>query len=239
MAYGPQEAAVYDVIHNRPPDRDYQADARLLLEIIARDGGVAERSVLDVGCGTGLHLELLLAAGFEVEGLDVSEDQLAIAAGRLPEVKFHRGDMADFDTGRRYGHVCCLFSSVGYMVTPPRLNQAIAAMGRHVLPGGLLIVEPWHHPDTFGTGTSGRFVEQPGLTLARFSIKEQDGQVSTATQHYFVDRGGAVTHFVETHVMGLFTIAEYEHAFRAAGFAVWHDRVGCIGRGLFVGRRGG
>ena len=52
-------------------------------------------------------------------------------------------DMTSFDLGRRFDVVTCLFSSIGYVGTAERLDQAIATMAAHLEPGGTLIVEPW------------------------------------------------------------------------------------------------
>jgi SAM-dependent methyltransferase len=41
---------------------------------------------LDIGCGTGLHFQAVQARGYTVIGVDVSSDQLRIAASRNPRV---------------------------------------------------------------------------------------------------------------------------------------------------------
>jgi SAM-dependent methyltransferase len=41
---------------------------------------------LDLGCGTGLHFRAVQAAGYTVVGVDVSRDQLRLAAARSPRV---------------------------------------------------------------------------------------------------------------------------------------------------------
>ena len=54
--------------------------------------------------------------------------------------------MTAFDLGCRFDVVTCLFSSIGYVGTVERLDQAIATMAAHLEPGGTLIVEPWLSP---------------------------------------------------------------------------------------------
>lgn len=43
----------------------------------------AEGSVLDIACGTGRYTELLLSRGYQVGGIDISSEMLAIAKARI------------------------------------------------------------------------------------------------------------------------------------------------------------
>ena len=55
--------------------------------------------------------------------------------------------------------------------------------------------------------------------------------------HYLVATPEGIEHFTEHHELGLFTDAEYQHAFTRAGLDVTHDAGGLIGRGLYIGAR--
>ena len=114
--------------------KDYAGEAAKLRDLIeSRSPGA--RSLLDVACGTGRHLEHL-RAWYDVEGVDLDEGLLSVARARLPDVPLRAADMRDFDLGRRFDVVTCLFSSIGYVQTPGALQASVAAMVRHVAPGG-------------------------------------------------------------------------------------------------------
>ncbi len=52
---------------------------------------------LDIGCGSsGRIIELLLKRGFEVEGLDVSQEMLKRAQRHHPDVQFHLADICSW-----------------------------------------------------------------------------------------------------------------------------------------------
>ncbi len=227
-----ESAHLYDAIYSSI--RDYPREATELDELIrARRPGA--RTLLDVACGTGAHLEHL-AARYEVEGLDADQGMLAVARERLPTVQFHEADMADFDLGRRFDAVVCLFSSIGYVKTEERLRSAIAAFARHLEPGGIVVVEPWLTPDVWQDGHVGAvFVDEPELKIARMNIAERRDTVSAVTFHYLVATPEGVSHFTEPHELGLFTVEQHLDAFRAAGLEVEHDPEGPMGRGLYVG----
>ena len=226
-----RSARLYDAIYASL--RDYRRQAAELDRLI-QERRPGARTLLDVACGTGAHLEHL-SGRYEVEGLDLDPEMLAVARERLPQARFHEADMADFDLGRRFDAVVCMFSSIGYVRTEARLRAAVAAMARHLEPGGVLIVEPWLAPDAWREGhVGGVFVDEPELKIARVNVAERQGDLSTVDFHYLVATPAGVEHFTELHELGLFTLDQHLEAFRAAALAVEHDPEGPWGRGLYL-----
>jgi ubiquinone/menaquinone biosynthesis C-methylase UbiE len=191
--------------------------------------------LLEVACGTGLHASVLKEY-YQVEGLDLDAEMLAVARQNLPDLPFHQADMVDFDLGREFDALTCLFSSIGYVKTVPRLNQAITTMSRHLLPGGVLILEPWFTPDQWHPGrVTALHVDEADLKITRMNISESQGRLSFFIFHYLVGTPEGITYFTERHELGLFTHEEYLDAFREAGLDVSHDPEGLDGRGLYIG----
>lgn len=227
-----RSARLYDAVY--ASIRDYPREAAELDRLI-QERRPGARTLLDVACGTGAHLEHL--TGYEPEGLDLDPEMLAIARQRLPNAVFHEGDMADFDLGKRYDAVVCMFSSVGYVRIEDRLRSAIAALARHLEPGGVVVVEPWLSPDDWRDGHVGAvFIDKPELKIARMNVAARDGNVSIVDFEYLVGTPDGIERFTEHHELGLFTIEQYLEAFLAAGVEVEHDPEGPMGRGLYVGR---
>ena len=225
-----RSARIYDAIY--ASIRDYPLEAAELDRLI-QDRRPGARTLLDVACGTGAHLEHLTA--YEVEGLDLDPEMLAVARERLPEVSFHEGDMADFDLGKRFDAVVCLFSSIGYVRTEERLRSAIASMAGHLERGGVLVVEPWLSPDVWLDRHVGAvFVDEPELKIARMNIAQREGNISIVEFEYLVGTPDGIERFTERHELGLFTVEEYLEAFRGAGLEAEHDPEGPMGRGLYV-----
>ncbi|MFJ2741691.1 class I SAM-dependent methyltransferase [Streptomyces sp. NPDC087440] len=236
--YGRDSARIYEVQH-RQRGKDYPGEAKdVAQEVLARFPGA--RSVLDVACGTGGHLVPFrdLFAG-PVEGLELSEPMLDLARAELPDVPLHQGDMRDFDLGRTFDVVTCLFASIGYVTSEDELRATVARLAAHARPGGVVAVEPWWFPEKFlDLHVSGSLVEADGTTLARVSHTVLDGDASRMEVHYLLaDPAGGVRHFTEVHRAMLFTRPQYEAAFRAAGLSVAYVPGIQCGRGLFVGTR--
>jgi len=231
-----KSAPLYDLFY---AGKDYAREADRLRALVGEHQRSPGTSLLDVACGTGGHIAFL-RRDYAVEGLDLDRGLLEIARRKHPDVVFHQGDMLNFDLGRRFDVVVCLFSSIGYVKTPPRLRQAVQTMARHVHPGGLLVIEPWLTPDAFKPGMAhGLFVDQPEIKAARMNVSAVEDGVSIIEFHYLVATATGVDYFTERHELGLFTLAEYEEAMRAAGLEVMLDHEGLMGRGLLIGRQPG
>ncbi len=231
-----KQAAYYDAIY-AAQGKDYQKEAQQIHDEIEKHKRSTGNELLDVGCGTGGHFPFL-KQWYQAEGLDLDGHMLAVAKKRFPDTIFHRGDMTDFDLGRQFDAVTCLFSAIGYTKTPGNMQRAIANMARHVKPGGVVLVEPWFAPDKWKTGKpSATFVDQPDLKIARVNIADRRDNISVINFHFVVATPGNVEHFTELHELGLFTQEQYMEAFKHAGLEGKHDPQGITGRGLYIGTK--
>jgi SAM-dependent methyltransferase len=231
-----KSAAIYDALYSW---KDYEAEAAKIREVVSER--VPEAStLLDVACGTGVHLQLL-REWYAVEGVDVEPSLLAVAKARLPGVPLHLGDMRTFNLGRQFDVVTCLFSSIGYMLAPEDQLQAIANMTGHLAPGGVMLIEPWLSPEKFDPNHQPHplVAEADGLSIVRMNDSRVEGRLSIMRFHYLVGRPGKIDHFVEEHTLGLFTDDEYRATFAAAGLDAELDGEGLMGRGLWIARHAG
>jgi SAM-dependent methyltransferase len=241
-----RSAELYDLIYGGKP---YEREADFLhgrIQTHLRSGGDA---LLDVGCGPGNHLAHL-RRHYRCDGLDLDAGFLNIARARYPDSAFHEGDMADFDLGRRYDVLVCLFSAIGYVKTVERLGETMRTFARHLHPGGVAVVEPWLTPDTFipnhvrtNTLVSSEVDpfdepdDSPELDVVRMVHSGMRGELSVLTFSYLIGRAEGIEHFEERHELGLFTREQMLDAFRGAGLeVVEHDLRGLTGRGLYFAR---
>ena len=228
-----KSAAFYDAIYSW---KDYPAEAEKIHAIVAERAPAAQ-TLLDVACGTGLHLALLRES-YTVEGVDLEPGLLEVARSRLPKVPLHLGDMRTFNLGRQFDVVTCLFSSIGYMQTPEDLLHALANMAGHLAPDGVMLVEPWLSADRFDPNHQPRpmVAEGDGFSVVRMNDSRVEGRFSIMRFHYLVGRPNSVDHFVEEHSLGLYSEEEYAAAFAAAGLDADLDPEGLMGRGLWIAR---
>ena len=231
-----KSALYYDEIYTSI-DKDYAAEASKAHKILQKHKRAKGKTLLDVACGTGIHAAHL-SKWYEVTGLDLDPGMLAVAKRKHPKIHFHQGDMTDFDLKRQYDAIGCLFSSIGYVKSKSRLQEAIRTMSRHLLPGAVLLIEPWFTPKQWNPGRAFMTqINKPDLKIVRMSYSGRKGKISTLEFQYLIGTTKGIEHSFEIHELGLFTHKDYMDAFKAANLEVTHDPEGLDGRGLYIGTK--
>ena len=229
-----QFAQYYDKIY-LAQGKDYEKEVCRLHRLVQQYKRSPGHRLLDVGCGTGEHLRYLRYF-YHVEGVDISTEMLAIAREKLPGVPFHQGDMRTFDLGTKFDVVTCLFGTIGYVETLDGLQQAVENMGRHLTPGGVLVIEPWLGPGAVQDGrTHVVVVNEPDEKVVRIGVTRVQGNISEIQFHFAVATREGIQTFEERHRLGLFKPEAYVAAFRKCGLEVYFDEQGISGRGIYIG----
>jgi SAM-dependent methyltransferase len=229
-----KSAQYYDDIY-ASAGKDYPAEANKVRKFIKKYRQSDGNRLLDVGCGTGLHANLL-SKYYQVEGMDVEQKMLAVARKNYPKIRFQQGDMVNFKLKSKFDIIVCLFSAIGHVKTKSRLQSAIKNMAFHLLPGGVLLVEPWFTPSQWHPGRVGVLqVNKGDSTIVRMSLSLQRGKISIIEFQYLIGTPMGTRHDVEILELGLFTEKEYLEAFRSAGLEVIHDAEGLDRRGMYIG----
>lgn len=131
-------AACYDALMD---DVDYAAWGNYVVSLLKQRGIVRGR-ILDAACGTGAVTEQLLAARYDVIGLDLSEQMLEHAANRLRKKGFRCQlicrDMCDIDLHRAMDAINCSCDGVNYLTKDEDVLRFFQSAFDHLRPGGVL-----------------------------------------------------------------------------------------------------
>ena len=146
-----KSSTVYEAIY-RSKKKNYSREVEIIAKYINKYRTVSGNRLLDVACGTGLHLEYLKPQ-FEVEGLDISKDMLTIARNNHPDTILYKKNMVDFKIDKSYDIITCLFSSIGFVRTKRNLIKAIHCMSKHLVKDGIILLEPWLFPEDINEGS--------------------------------------------------------------------------------------
>lgn len=102
-------------------------------------------TVADLGCGTGKLTELLAHRGYEMIGIDLSEDMLAIAQDRAiasgSGIFYTQQDMRSFETGRPVEAMVSVGDSLNYLLENEDLEAMFRCVERNLLPGGVFVFD--------------------------------------------------------------------------------------------------
>jgi SAM-dependent methyltransferase len=229
---------LYDAIYGA--FKDYPAEAATIAAVV-KSAHPNALAVLDVGCGTGEHVKhLRMTHSFEVDGLDLDPQLLAVARRKVVDARFFHADMATFDLGMHYDAILCLFSSIGYLKSLDRVTAALRRFHAHLAKDGVVVVEPWFAPEVLREGPGPPTVVVAGGTqVERTSHLSVQGRVSTIVFTYRVEDAAGARTIEEVHELGLFTQTEMLNCFREAGLDASYDPVGLTGRGLYIARAAG
>jgi ubiquinone/menaquinone biosynthesis C-methylase UbiE len=125
-------AGRYDAL--RPADENWWE----LFELLVREGDLAGRRVLDIGCGTGRAAAALAERGSRVWGVEPEPEMAALARERLSTVKVAPAEQLPFKDG---WFDRALIWLVVHLVDRPR---AFAEAQRVLAPDGRLAIATFH-----------------------------------------------------------------------------------------------
>lgn len=132
-----------DIAYNwdRKPECDF------IEECIRRYSDLKVRSILDIACGTGIHLREFARRGYDVMGIDRSKEMVDFVARKAQseglKVSCIRSDMREFKLGRRFGCAICMLDSFRYLLTDEDILAHLKSVARALEPGGLYILDLW------------------------------------------------------------------------------------------------
>lgn len=213
--YGEDVAYIHDAGHG-----DFARDAAPDLLARLRAAGFTRGTVVDLGCGSGIWAAELLAAGYDVVGVDVSAELLAMARRRAPAATFVQASLWEVELPRCVA-VTAISEILSYAYDPQGGPDALPALLRRIRaalePGGLLLF------DVLGPGVVGpepRRMWRDGEDWVVMSEATEDTAARRLTRRIVSFRRAGETwrRSDEVHVQHLFSPGVLVPAVRAAGF---------------------
>jgi len=122
--------------------RDYEEAALFLDHLIEYFKMKPHSKVLDLACGKGRHSIYLNEKGFDVTGVDLSEENIKFANTKKNDtLDFAVHDMRDVFTDEQFDYVFNLFTSFGYFDTKEENLNVIDATIKSLKPGGKFLLD--------------------------------------------------------------------------------------------------
>ncbi len=149
-------AAVYDTLMDNVPYEEWSRYLIGLLKEYGVDGGL----VCELGCGTGSITRRLRDAGYDMIGIDLSEDMLDIAreyelavsdgtkdfgeaveGGAAPDILYLNQDMREFELYGTVAAVVSICDSMNYLTEEGDLEKVFRLVNNYLDPGGIFIFD--------------------------------------------------------------------------------------------------
>lgn len=103
------------------------------------------KKMLDLACGTGLITIPLAKAGYEITGLDLSAEMLALASKKAEnekvKLRLSEQNIALFDAGGYFDGVICSFDGINYLTSPKDVLSCFASVKETLSENGLFIFD--------------------------------------------------------------------------------------------------
>jgi len=134
-------AQLYDMFMDNVPYEEWGTFLHQLLQEYCIDDGL----ILELGCGTGNMTEILACKGYDMIGLDCSDEMLTEAADKknssgLP-ILYLQQDMREFELNGMVRAIVSVCDAVNYITEPEDLSDVFALVFRYLEDGGVFIFD--------------------------------------------------------------------------------------------------
>lgn len=212
-------AAVYDMFMDNIP---YDEWSRYLISLL-KEYGVEDGLVLDLGCGTGSVTERLAAAGYDMIGVDLSEEMLQIAMEKRMEsghdILYLLQDMREFELYGTVRAVVSICDSMNYILEKEDLQQVFALVNNYLDPGGIFIFDlntEYKYEKILGDSTIAEDREESSFIWEN-TYDAGEGINEYALTLFIQEEEDLYRKYQETHYQKAHRLSEVREALEAAG----------------------
>lgn len=235
-------ARVYDTFMDETP---YEEWCAFLTEIL-KEFGIERELVLELGCGTGSLTELLADAGYDMIGVDNSEEMLNVAMEKRTRAKRGKAgtgrdekdilylcqDMREFELYGTVRAVVSVCDSLNYLLTEEDLLTTFKLVNNYLDPHGIFVFDfntVYKYEEIIGDTTIAENREECSFIWENFyheeeQINEYDLTIFVREDKHTADcekgqeeERGLFRRFTETHYQRGYTLSQMKDLLEAAG----------------------
>ncbi len=183
--------------------------------------------VLDLGCGTGTLTELLYQKGYDMIGVDNSQEMLNIALAKKEdsgsEILYLCQDMQELDLYSTIGTVISVCDSVNYLLEDEEVQDTFLLVNNYLYPGGLFIFDfntVYKYEQVIGDTTIAENRETCSFIWENYYHKEERINEYDLTIFVKEEESSLFRRFTETHFQRGYTLEEMTGFVEQAGMEV-------------------
>ena len=215
-------AAVYDTFMDNVPYEEWCGYIKSLLT----EQGVKEGLVLDLGCGTGSLTELLAAAGYDMIGVDASEEMLELAYEKKAvsgsDILYLCQDMRELELYGTVEAVISVCDCMNYILEYEDLVQVFRLVNNYLDPGGMFIFDmnTRYKYEQMGDCTIAENREDCSFIWENFYDPEErinEYDVTVFVREQEGPEGGLFRRFTETHYQRGYTLSDIRGLIEKSG----------------------
>ena len=210
-------AYIYDVFMS---DEPYDTWADRINGLISKYTPDCQ-SILDLGCGTGVMTRLLRDRGYNMTGLDLSPDMLAVAASYDDDILYINQDMCELELPYTFDCMISAYDSINYLTASEDILSCFQRVFEYLEPGGLFIFD-FHNVGYYAAiGESVIAENRDAGSFIWENYYDPDTHINEYDLTlYILDEDGRYTRSEETHVQRGYSLEEMTEALLDAGFEI-------------------
>ncbi len=220
-------AGVYDQLMDETPYAQWCENVVHVLDKY----GICDGLLLDLGCGTGTLTELLAAKGFDMIGVDCSEEMLNIACEKRDQsghdILYLNQDMRTFELYGTVRAVVSVCDSLNYLLEKEELEACFRLVSNYLDPKGIFFFDfntRYKYETVIGDSVIAENRDDCSFIWENYfdpesGINEYDLTVFAREQEASVSGQELFARFQEVHFQRGYTLEEIKSLIEGAGLA--------------------
>ena len=211
-------ASVYDLFMDNVPYEEWADYIEKLLNKFHIEKGL----LLELGCGTGSMTRRLADRGFDMIGIDNSEEMLSVAREKSSEgydILYLCQDMREFELYGTVAAVVSVCDSMNYLLRGEELLQVFRLVNNYLDPGGLFIFDldtQYMYEEVLGDQTIAENREEGSFIWENTYYEEE--QMNEVTLTIYVPETEELYHrYEETHYRRAYSLDTIKLLLQEAG----------------------
>lgn len=217
-------AKVYDLFMDNIP---YGEWTEYVKELFAEEG-ITDGILLDLGCGTGSVTELLAKAGFDMIGIDNSEEMLEIAMEKREEsgldILYLLQDMREFELYGTVKGVVSICDSMNYILEDEDLMEVFRLVHNYLDNEGIFIFDMntmYKYEEILADNTFAEDREESSFIWGNYY--DEEDEINQYDLALFVkEEDGRYRKYEETHLQRAYRQEDVEEMIRESGLELLH-----------------
>lgn len=210
-------ADIYDDFMGNIPYETWSNNIAGLL----KEYNITEGIVCELGCGTGKLTELMAKKGYEMIGIDNSEDMLSVARESCEEdILYLLQDMRELELYGTVEAVISVCDSMNYLVNDGELEEVLRKVNLYLERDGIFIFDmKTEYCYEKVLGDSVQYEDTEDMALIWENHYDNQSKIHSYDLTIFIsyDEEGSFTRYRETHYQRAYSVDEVKAAVKAAG----------------------
>lgn len=213
----------YDLIYD---NKKYELESNYIIKLIKKHSKNAQE-ILELGCGSGNHAKFFSDNGFNITGIEKSEEMISMANKKnIKNFSLHNNDISNFELNIKFDVAVSLFHVMSYLTENDSLLSCLNCVSSHLNKGGLFIFDFWHTPSVYFNKPETRVkrFNNSSIKVTRIAEPKIDYLNNVVDVNFDINirdiESEKSQNLIETHPMRHFSIPEIDLLAKLTGFEI-------------------